>query len=111
MNRPRLAKLDLHLRRLSGLVLAVFLGFYLSLLAREGRGILLGDLGRAGGRPFVVLEIFLIALLTYHASAGLGRWILERLGTTRGHAVSFLISLAAAIGIAAWPVPYLLGWP
>ncbi|MBL9020616.1 MAG: hypothetical protein JNL21_00390 [Myxococcales bacterium] len=111
MKRARFAKVDFYLRRLSGIVLAVFLGSFLSLLARAGRGIFLGDVGRAGGRPFVALEIALIALMTYHASSGLGRWLLERLGTTRGHDLSFVTSVVLAVGVAVWHVPYLFGWP
>lgn len=107
----RFAKADYWLRRASGVVLAIFLGSYLSLLAREGRGILTGDVGRAGGGPFVLLEIAVIALMTYHAASGVGRWALERLGTTRGHDLTFIGSVALSIGVALLHVPYLIGVP
>lgn len=97
------------LRRASGLVLIAFFGAYLSLLAREGRGIWLGDVGRLGGPGGKLLELVLIGLLTYHAASALGQWLLERLSPARHHVLVFVGSWVLALACTFAHVPTFWG--
>jgi succinate dehydrogenase hydrophobic anchor subunit len=110
MSGPRgLGRIDFFLRRASGLVLIAFFGAYLLLLAREGRGIWLGDVGRLGGPGARALEIVLIGLLSYHAASALGQWVLERLSPARHHTLVFVASVLLAVAFALVHVPVLGG--
>lgn len=108
---PHLGRLDFYLRRASGLLLTAFFAAYLVLLARRGRGIWLGDVGRATGQAGRVLELALIATLTYHAASGLAQWALERLSPRRHHGLAFALSLALGVAAALAHLPSLYGWP
>jgi succinate dehydrogenase hydrophobic anchor subunit len=107
----RIGRADFYLRRASGLVLVAFFAAYLVLLAREGRGIWLGDVGRSAGWAGRALELTLVALLTYHASSGLAQWALERLAPARHHTFAFVLSVALSSAAALAHLPSLYGWP
>ncbi len=106
-----LGRIDFALRRFSGLVLVAFFTSYLVVVAREGRAIWLGDVGRIGGPLAMALELALIALLSFHALSGLAHWAMDRLGGPRHHRIGFAISVVLALAVAACHLPTFYGWP
>lgn len=106
-----LGRIDFVVRRVSGLVLVAFFTSYLILLAREGRAIWLGDVGRIGGPLAMALELALIALLSFHAFSGLAHWAMDRLGSVKHHRFGFAISVVLALAVVACHLPTFYGWP
>ena len=70
----------------------------------------LGDVGRA--HPLLRwLEIFLIALVTFHAASSVAIWIVERTQTARHHRIAFGLSLGMAVTVGLLHVVWLFDKP
>lgn len=102
----RLATIGYVARRLSGLLVTLYLIVYVARLPGDGARMMVGDSGRYGGAPFKVLELALIAALTFHAVHGVGFVVIERLAAARRHRALLIAAILVSVVITMvhWPI-------
>ncbi len=95
-------------RRISGVLLTIYLAVYCITALRHGGLVFLGDLGRLGP-AWWVLELVAIAILCFHTFDGIAQSVIEARSWARHHRRVIVVVLVLTVVVTALHIPVLMG--